>query len=124
LGLEQWVSTVAPYRGSKMGKYMRKGKGVGEVAVMVVAQGSLGVRTRATNSSQKIRITLWAIKSFHNMLPKVFPKSSLHANKLIPHLQYYFLKKSSELSVLLDGEVVIIIFSETDMIHKFASDTK
>uniref|UniRef100_A0A0C9S167 TSA: Wollemia nobilis Ref_Wollemi_Transcript_26466_1789 transcribed RNA sequence n=1 Tax=Wollemia nobilis TaxID=56998 RepID=A0A0C9S167_9CONI len=30
-----------------MGKYMRKGKGVGEVAVMEVSQGSLGVRTRA-----------------------------------------------------------------------------
>eukprot|EP01018_Ginkgo_biloba_P021418 Gb_00653 [translate_table: standard] len=39
-----------------MGKYMRKGKGVGEVAVMEVSQGSLGVRTRArTLASQKDR---------------------------------------------------------------------
>eukprot|EP00249_Psilotum_nudum_P011399 c23149_g1_i1 orf=273-1355(-) len=30
-----------------MGKYIRKGKGVGEVAVMEVSQASLGVRTRA-----------------------------------------------------------------------------
>eukprot|EP01018_Ginkgo_biloba_P030403 Gb_19692 [translate_table: standard] len=35
-------------RGSSMGKYMRKGKGTtGEVAVMEVPQGSMGVRTRA-----------------------------------------------------------------------------
>lgn len=67
VGLEQCVSTVAPYRGSKMGKYMRKGKGVGEVAVMEVSQGSLGVRTRARTlaaaSSQKDHRRLGASKS-------------------------------------------------------------
>lgn len=80
MGLEQWVSTVAPHRGSKMGKYMRKGKGVGEVAVMEVSQGSLGVRTRARTlaaaSSQKDHRRLGASKSGTTKHPSSAPPTS------------------------------------------------
>lgn len=61
---------MATSRGSRMGKYMKKAKGAGEVAVMEVSQSSsLGVRTRA-------RTRNLALQKKENKAPPASPKSS------------------------------------------------
>lgn len=73
------VPTVATSRGSRMGKYMKKAKGAGEVAVMEVSQSSsLGVRTRA-------RTRTLALQKKENKAPSAPPKSSNICS--IGHLQ-------------------------------------
>lgn len=73
------VPTVATSRGSRMGKYMKKAKGAGEVAVMEVSQSSsLGVRTRA-------RTRTLALQKKENTAPPVTSKSSKMCS--VGHLQ-------------------------------------